>query len=336
MRKSALHFVIPNPEAFASGGNIYNQGLLDGLQSLGVLVKLSTQIDTHLIVDQEELLLVDTLFMEAFDPAAVKADCLLIVHHLPAMEEEALRAATKKDLEKYKGFLSTSPFTTNFLSQLGLTQTIITLLPALSFPIIPVSTTPSKSISQKVLIVANLIERKGILPFLKEWSQHSWPADFLLEIIGSPELEPNYATACHHFIQTLPPTQQKQINFSGSIPPKDVFQKYAAAQLLVSPASMETFGMAIQEAIACGLPVLLLQGGYAAQHLQQTKHGKAFPQLSELVAELKAWSQSSQLQRQYQQAAQKNAKQQATKNTNWTSTAQIFLQELTHHFPNKN
>jgi hypothetical protein len=46
---------------------------------------------------------------------------------------------------------------------------------------------------------------------------------------------------------------------------------------------METYGMAIQDAVASHLPVLVLEGGYAAAHVTSDAHGVRCTTVKELV-----------------------------------------------------
>jgi hypothetical protein len=46
---------------------------------------------------------------------------------------------------------------------------------------------------------------------------------------------------------------------------------------------METFGMAIQDAVVCGIPVIALKGGFAADHVSQGFNGHRCDTLEQLV-----------------------------------------------------
>ena len=53
--------------------------------------------------------------------------------------------------------------------------------------------------------------------------------------------------------------------------------------MFVSAADMETFGMAVHEARAFGLPVLALDAGHVRAHLTSPDHGSLFGSLDELT-----------------------------------------------------
>ena len=62
----------------------------------------------------------------------------------------------------------------------------------------------------------------------------------------------------------MPAKRQAQIHFAGSLSREQVQEKLQTATLYLSTSSMETFGMALQEAKAFGLPILALKAGYTA------------------------------------------------------------------------
>jgi glycosyltransferase involved in cell wall biosynthesis len=59
---------------------------------------------------------------------------------------------------------------------------------------------------------------------------------------------------------------------------------YAGASLLVSASGMETFGIALQEAQAFGVPILALDRGNAREHVQHGVNGFLATSLGELAA----------------------------------------------------
>ena len=55
------------------------------------------------------------------------------------------------------------------------------------------------------------------------------------------------------------------VNFMGRIPHDDVFKHLAEADLYVSPTTVETHGIAVAEAAACGLSVITTRVGFPAE-----------------------------------------------------------------------
>lgn len=286
---SPLHFFIPDPQAFPSGGNIYNAQLIAALKAQGL--KLGQSFAAPLPnLPAETFLFVDTLFLSQYQVTDRFAQQILVVHHLTSMEKMTKKEGQKNrekermQLAPFDAFLATSDFTAQYLQkELGLSQPIVTVKPALD---LMATWSPKAESGSKVIIVANLIERKGILAFLKAWSKQPWPEHFSLSIIGSRDLEPAYAQRCLDFYSALPSAAQRQIHFLSDLSRTAMAQQYREADLLLSAASVETFGMAIQEARAFGLPILALAGGYTANHIEQGRNGFVFDKLETLVEQL--------------------------------------------------
>jgi glycosyltransferase involved in cell wall biosynthesis len=65
-------------------------------------------------------------------------------------------------------------------------------------------------------------------------------------------------------------------------------EAYRRANLFISASRMETFGMALQEARAHGLPILALDAGHARHHFTDGEDGVLCDSLPALVAQLLA------------------------------------------------
>ncbi len=329
-----LHFLIPDPRMFPSGGNIYNAQLIKALQAKVDNLKVSHDPQQLSLDDPQTILFVDTLFLEEFDPGTCESSTFLITHHLESLdakteaEGEVLIAKEKKVLQDFDGFLCTSNFTSQYLKEtIGMSQPTIQVLPALSV-LESLNEKEIKKNQRTVLMVGNLLPRKGILPFLQEWSQYAWPIDFRLEIIGDLELDANYAEACLAFWKNLASEKKSQVSFLGALDQSLVLEKYQEADALVSASTMETFGMALQEAVAAALPLFVLEGGHAQAHVQNG-NGASFIALQELVLALKHWSETIPLQASYAHAAKQLA---LAEKRNWSTAAEEFLTQIKKNF----
>ena len=330
-----LHFLIPDPRTFPSGGNIYNAQLIKALQAKAENVKESHDPQELSLDDPQTLLFVDTLFLGKFDPGTCGASTFLITHHLASLdakteaERQVLIAKEKKTLQDFDGFLCTSNFTSQYLKEsIGMSPPMMEVLPALSV-LESLKKKEIKKDQRLVLMVGNLLPRKGILPFLQAWSQYTWPIDFRLEIIGDLELDANYAEACLAFWKNLPVEKKSQVSFLGALDQSLVLEKYREADALVSASTMETFGMALQEAVAAALPLFVLEGGHAQAHVQHG-NGASFIALQELVLALKNWSETIHLQESYARAAKDLA---LAEKRNWSTAAEEFLTQIKTYFP---
>ena len=192
----------------------------------------------------------------------------MLVHHLESLypptgwtSMDFFNQRERKLLEAFDGFITSSPYTTAYLQsvQLG-KKDIITIPPALNFQakINREKITPPINIT----LVANIIERKGILPFLQSLEGRKLQ-NVNIKIIGSPDLSPDYTQKCAALWQG-----STTVEFLGSLPHRKVIALYENTDLFLSTSFMETYGMAIQEAAAHGIPLLLLDGGNVKNHLQ--------------------------------------------------------------------
>ena len=312
----SIHFIIPDTTSFVSGGNLYNQRLLDALRKqLGLLINCLTiaEAPTNLRVLGKGIVFVDSLYLkEVADRLADKKIdqfFYLIVHHLPSMYSEkaeentaAWMAKEVQLLNTYDGFLGTSDFTASYLKAKKLQQPVIVLPPipkmSVSIPTIRLAA------PLRILMVANLLPRKGILSFLKILAKKraSLRTDMIITIIGETNLNKAYASACWQLIATNNWLNER-VQFRGALSPLEVQRAYQQANLFVSVAAFETFGMALQEAVVFGVPILVVKGGNSANHVEEGTNGFIFDTIDALVEKIIALQQSPQEMKQLMERA---------------------------------
>ncbi|HTU62986.1 MAG TPA: glycosyltransferase family 4 protein [Polyangiales bacterium] len=124
------------------------------------------------------------------------------------------------------------------------------------------------------LMICNVTENKGVLPFLRELAQVVPPTTtFDLAIAGELQLEAAYAREClaqceqHAWLR-------EHVRFLGSVTHAELFTRLAHASVLVSASRMESYGMALAEARALGTPILALPGGNIAHHVAADSGGQ--------------------------------------------------------------
>ena len=133
--QKSITFVIPDVDAFQSGGNIYNKKLIEGLREIGYVPKMWTleQFQAQKKVGLEGSYFFDTLYFSAmetlFPLKKASVSFFLIVHHLeslyPPKNWTARDYFQKKELpflQQFDGFLTSSDFTANYLTRQGLFQ----------------------------------------------------------------------------------------------------------------------------------------------------------------------------------------------------------------------
>jgi len=115
--------------------------------------------------------------------------------------------------------------------------------------------------SRRLLYVGQLIERKGLIPFLSvlsSWAKAHATAEVEFWIVGDGAAR----TALQEV--ALPPNLV--LHFFGNVPYEKVETFYAQAGILVLPTLADEWGLVVNEAMASGLPVL---GSLYSQAVQE-------------------------------------------------------------------
>ncbi|MDX2286396.1 MAG: glycosyltransferase family 4 protein [Bacteroidia bacterium] len=283
-------FLIP-PAGMLSGGNLYNERLIAALQEAGVPV---LRCADPAQLPAAGTCWADTLLLDRAVEIPPGLARILLVHHLDSLwPPDPGGQSAARDRRRLAGFdalLATSSFTAEYLrTGLQLPQPVYTAEPA-PHPGIRMPETLRAAAPVSALMAANLIERKGILPLLEGLAAAGIPPGlpWRLTLCGSDGHEPAYAEACLRLIRSHP-ALRAHVRWIGSVPPGQLPDYYHEANVFLSAAGMETFGMALQDAVQAGLPVLAVEGGFAARHLAEgiTGHAADSPaQLARLLAEL--------------------------------------------------
>jgi glycosyltransferase involved in cell wall biosynthesis len=291
-----LAFVLPAGNELASGGNVYNRELVRALGTLPAAprVRTLTPADFRARIERGEagLFFVDTLNLGDAAILAQKTSeqhAVLVVHHLPSLEPDMspddpgiLRE--RNALPLFDRFLATSPFTADLLARRGFArERILTVEPGL--PAVELGP-PTVEPPYRVLVVGNLIRRKGIRELLFALDAETVPSDaFTLDIVGRADLDPAYAETIGRII-TRSATLAERVRWHHTKSYERMSELYRQASLLVSAASIETYGMALAEARAHGVPILALDGGYVSRQFEDGVNGRLFQTVPDLAAEL--------------------------------------------------
>jgi glycosyltransferase involved in cell wall biosynthesis len=250
-----------------------------------------------------------------------------LVHHLPSLEpdiepgDKAL-AVERATLPRFHLFLATSPFTAELLRQRGYDfNNVMTVPPA------PPNRAPALPIPVPPFVfsmVGNLIPRKGFLAFFEFLASHLHETDrFVLELAGRSDLDPEYARACLAVSEGS--KLRSIVRYLGPVPSDRMAECYRRAAAFVSTSKMETFGMALQEASAYGLPILAVDGGHARRHFTPGDNGLLFESVETLAQELLVLARDSARMH----ALFRNAQRLRTSSDyTWAKAAELFSHQL--------
>ncbi len=293
---SRLAFVLPSGSHLVTGGNIYNRELLGAARRHRAVNALSVADWERQVADGEPgTFVVDTLNMSDFLRAVAapreQQRFLLVVHLLPSMDpvrdrDDASLAVEREALPRFDGFLVTSAYTAGQLRARGRGQPCLIVPPGLPERARP-PLEPGPDL--RALIVGNLVANKGVLPFIEALSSAVRAGDRLaVDVVGRLDLDADHAEACLRAARGagLIDSDGGPLRFCGPASYEEMDDHYRRASLFLSPSLMETYGMALQEARAFGVPILACDAGNSAAHVEEGVNGHLYRSIPELVVGL--------------------------------------------------
>ena len=122
-----------------------------------------------------------------------------------------------------------------------------------------------------ILYVGRLIEQKGVLDLLKSFQMLAREQSNLgLLLVGSGEAEKKYKDFCQENIL-------KNVFFAGFVHQEELPLYYAIADIFVLPTHSDPWGLVLNEAMACKLPVISSDvAGAACNLIQHGENGYIF------------------------------------------------------------
>jgi glycosyltransferase involved in cell wall biosynthesis len=302
--KVTVRFLLPRGSEQISGGNLYNAGFLAALERCSAGRRSSIE-ELEKVLSRREpgTYLLDTLDLDAGSAIARRAPGQrfgLVVHHLPSLEPGLPPTAPAIAVERavlplFDFWVATSDYTRELLIARGLpAERVVTVVPGLS--VVP---RPARAYQPPLVaaLIGNLIPRKGVFELLGELAPRLTPADaFELSLVGRADHDPEYARSCRELVDQSP-SLQRVVRFAGAVPPREMPRVYGRAALIVSASLMETFGIALQEARAYGIPILTLDRGNAREHVVPGETGWLSGSTAELCERLLYLSRNPEILR---------------------------------------
>jgi glycosyltransferase involved in cell wall biosynthesis len=105
---------------------------------------------------------------------------------------------------------------------------------------------------------------------------------------------------------------------------------YAFSSVFISASKMETYGMAVQEALAYGLPVLAYAGGYVRIHIRPGVNGYLCSTFSELARLCVKFIQDS---KELEYLRDRTEKSRSGINHTWDKAAEMFVRQTSRLIP---
>ena len=278
----ALHFVVPegiDDPATPSGGNFYDRRVCDGLTSLGWTVhehhvpgrwprpdKSALEALAGVVerIGDSDVVLLDGL-IACTAPAVLVAHVarlrLVVLVHMPLGHRPADAGVRRREglvLAAAAAVITTSAWSRERL--LGLYALAPARVHVATPGVDPAELARGTAGGEQLLCVAAVTFDKGhdvLLDALATLADLPWKC----ACVGSLDRDRAFVARLRKR------TPDDRVSFRGAQTRSDLDDAYAAADLLVLPSRAETYGMAVTEALARGLPVLAADVGGVTEAL---------------------------------------------------------------------
>ena len=130
----------------------------------------------------------------------------------------------------------------------------------------------------RVVLVGNVTEGKGVLDLVEALRGVEGVS---LRVVGSTTADVEYAERVRAAADGM------DVELVGAVPHQRCLSLIAESDVLVSASRMESYGMAIADARACGVPVLAMRGGNVGNMVDVDSGGELVSDEEELAAALR-------------------------------------------------
>lgn len=259
-----LELVVPSLDGPVTGGTRFNGQLVAALRRAGheVIVRDDPS--------GEGMAWVDTLFMDRVATWSERAPVGLLTHWLPSLVRvgegvalDALEDDERAALRSASAFVVPSPFMRDVLQRLGADGIGIVEPGAEGKPVVH-----EREGQLRAVLVGNVTEGKGVLELIEALRGVS---GVCLRVVGSITADRAYAERVRAAAEGM------DVELVGSVPHDQCLSIVAESDVLVSASKMESYGMAIAEARACGVPVVARRGGNVGNLVHSDAGGELVP-----------------------------------------------------------
>jgi glycosyltransferase involved in cell wall biosynthesis len=286
----AVHFVVPEVVADPtrpSGGNAYDRRLSGGLRELGVPVHEHlvpgrwpepTAADRAALagalaaVPSGATVLVDGLVASAAPDtvtAATARSHVVVLVHLPlGVTDAARRPAEAAMLRRMGAVVATSAWTRSWLLEeyAVAPDRVVVAVPGTD----PAELASGSRTGGSLLCVGAVTPVKGH-DLLVEALATLEPLPWFCTCVGSTDLDPEFVGSVR--ARLFRDGLADRVAFTGVLTGASLDAAYRAADVLVLPSRLETYGMVVTEALARGLPVIGFRTGGVPETLGRAADG---------------------------------------------------------------
>ncbi|HET8595117.1 MAG TPA: glycosyltransferase family 4 protein [Intrasporangium sp.] len=335
-----VHAVVPagvdDPRA-PSGGNTYDRRVLNGLRVLGWAVTEHPAAGAWPRPDDEALTGLTRVFEDLPDQALVLVDGLVascaesvlvpaadrvrfvILVHLPlGLDDPAAAAGEQRVLAAASAVVTSSAWTRDLLlGAYGLDPAAVHVAnPGVQR--VPMSAgTPD---GDRLLCVAAVTAHKGhtdLVAALALIRELPWTC----VLAGALTVEPAVVQGVR--VRLAEAGLSDRVHLAGALTGAELEQAYAAADLVVLPSHVETYGMVVTEALAHGVPVVATAVGGVPEALGDTETGPPGMLVpagrpDALAAALRSWLSD----RDFRESLRERARKRRDALSPWSRTAE--------------
>ncbi|MEV8213257.1 glycosyltransferase family 4 protein [Leifsonia sp. NPDC077715] len=308
---STVFFAVPDtvddPER-VSGGNVYDRRLVDGLEASGWEVRMLPVPErtgalrrTLAGIPDDAVALVDGLLV-ARETGTVAAEarrlrCAILTHMIDGEFGDAEHA----DYRAARQVIATSGWTRGeLIAQDAAEPNAITVAhPGTDEGLL---SAPSPS-GGRLLCVGAVAPHKGQDLLVEALSAFSGRPDWTCTVAGSLTTDPGFVAALRARIDAA--GLADRVVLTGVLGGDALAEAYARADLVVQPSRLESYGMAVADALAHGIPVLATEVGGLPEAIGVNDAAMIVPPGDPWAIRvvLQRWWASAELRRALQEAA---------------------------------
>lgn len=269
-------FFVPAIHQLPTGGNIYNQKIIDHLSKIANIKVVTAesellpiQLTTDFFNGNNGVIIIDSLLANDIEGIreirneAKFVRLILVVHYLHLLNpknNDLFKVSSELDmLRLFNGFITTSHYSRDILIFHNVSpEDIAVVHPGVDE--IYHSSVPQRMGSNviRLLTVSNMLPGKGLIEFvdvLEKIKSLSWTWD----LVGSSKLDSDYSSQFKNRLSNSLVKQRVQIheNLVGI----NVLRMYNESDIFIHPAKFETASLVIREAMIRGLPIVAYQVG---------------------------------------------------------------------------
>lgn len=293
---AVVTFVVPDGLDDAervSGGNVYDQHVRDGLRRRGREVRMlsaspggeADAASAFASIGDGELILVDGLIAveapEAISAESARLRLCVIAHMVAGSLSDPDAAATIGEREgaalgAARVVIATSEWTRSELIERDLVDAhrVVVARPGTD----PATRTRGSATGGRLLCLGAIAPHKGhdlLVRALSELGDSDDLGEWSCTIAGSLTVDPDFVADLASAIAAA--GLDHRITLTGVLTGRRLADTFASTDLLVAPSRTESYGMAIADALAHGIPVLATRTGGIPEAVADSRAGILVP-----------------------------------------------------------